>query len=796
MACHACRLQYLLPVAAVLLFAIATPPAAAATRPDVFGVGNANGGWTLLDPPGYDDAMWDTLAHVGATSTRIGASWPQIQPTSAPVYQWDELDAEVAHCLAHGITPYCLIVNTPAWASPTGEETSAYPPENQYAPQFQAFCTALAARYAGLINYWEFWNEENGYGWHDFNQADEYVPWLRRAYQALKAGNPDCLVALGGMDDPDIAIGDPTGYRGAYYLGLVYYYRDRWYPGETIFDAVADHPYCRQDVFQDLPAKLQAIRDVLGAHGDFAKPVWITEYGWSTDETGWTAARQAQYLHDYLTVLTDPAYDSVNQHVTAAQYLAITDFGTGREGFGLCDQNLRPKLAFYTFQGFPRGDAPQISRVTWKPAGHGAVQVSWTTHIAATSQVEYGPTAAYGDQTIADPTLVSLHSVLVEGLDPGAEYHFRVISTAPGVPESTSPDYTFRCADGTVPNAGFESGFGPGLGNWWTSWGRPACTDGVVFDPPRVHSGSHSQVCVIIGHWGTDYYDFGIESAVAAAPGRAYTFSAWTKLETGTAGDDKIERRVGTDPTGGTDPTAATVVWSAPSTTENTWQQMTVSATAQAPVVTVFIRAEVIQAVSDVYYWMYADDCDLTVEAAAPAGFLQPGWNLIGVPANPLAPDAATVLQDCVAAGNPLDDRLFRYWPGSYQLYPRDFTDLDRGAGYWLYLDHACACSTPARDLMRPEAVALSEGWSMIGSPQSVAVPLAACRVTDGASTLSLNDAVAAGWVNGALYYWEPPLGYRLATPAGYGNDDSLRPWRGYWIRANRPGLSLVVPAE
>lgn len=248
-------------------------------RPHVFGVGTASGGWTLLDPPGYEEAMWDTLSHVGAASTRIGASWPHIQPTSAPNYEWAALDAEVALCLSRGVTPYCLIVNTPAWASPTGEETHAYPPEDQYAPQFEAFCTALASRYAGLINHWEFWNEENGYGWHEFNRADEYVPWLRRAYRSLKAGNPSCLVALGGMDDPDIAVGDPTGWRGAYYLNLVYYYRDRWYPGETIFDAIADHPYCRKDVFQDLPAKLQAIRDVLNAHGDGAKPVWITEYG-------------------------------------------------------------------------------------------------------------------------------------------------------------------------------------------------------------------------------------------------------------------------------------------------------------------------------------------------------------------------------------------------------------------------------------------------------------------------------------------------------------------------------------
>ena len=66
-------------------------------------------------------------------------------------YDWNGLDSDVAMCLARGIVPYCLIVNTPAWASPTGQATHAYAPLSQYNADFQSFCTALAARYAGQI---------------------------------------------------------------------------------------------------------------------------------------------------------------------------------------------------------------------------------------------------------------------------------------------------------------------------------------------------------------------------------------------------------------------------------------------------------------------------------------------------------------------------------------------------------------------------------------------------------------------------------------------------------------------
>ena len=78
------------------------------------------------------------------------ASWANIESVRG-TYDWSDVDFDVAQCLTHGIEPYCLIVNTPAWASPTGQNTHEYAPLPQYEPDFQAFCTALAARYAGQI---------------------------------------------------------------------------------------------------------------------------------------------------------------------------------------------------------------------------------------------------------------------------------------------------------------------------------------------------------------------------------------------------------------------------------------------------------------------------------------------------------------------------------------------------------------------------------------------------------------------------------------------------------------------
>jgi hypothetical protein len=584
------------------------PQAMGVDRPHLFGVGTANGGWTLLEPDGYTDAMYDTMARVGTTSTRIGASWANIE-TSPGVYDFSALDGDVAQCLLHGIEPYCLIVNTPAWASPTGEATHEYPPLPEFEDEFQTFCTVLASRYAGQVRYWEFWNEQNGYGWHTdggFNRVDEYVPFLRLAYQGLKAGDPDCMVAIGGLDDPDIDGSDGFGWRGAGYMWLFYdELNRRGWGDEEIFDAVADHPYHSREEITDLRLKLRALHDVLDAHGDGNKPIWITEYGWTTKSDDVSQQDQAQLFTQYLSILCEPEFS----YVTMASCLAISDMEVGYEGWGVTDQNLRPKPAFYAFQSFPRGDAPQISHVAWDPVDAGTVQITWQTHIPASSQMEYGPTSAYGSTTTIDPAPVTQHAVALTNLTPGGVYHFRVLS---GSPEGTSAsaDYILRCPDGTVPNPGFEGGIGPGIGQWWRAAGRSFCTDGVRLDADKVHDGSHSQAVITVGGWGDRYMDDAIYTHVAATVGVDCTFTAWTRLETDAGIPHTLARRVGIDPTGGVDPAGPSVAWSSWDTQEYGWTPMHASATAQAPIITVFVYAKS-QIDGPYWYSLFVDDASL-----------------------------------------------------------------------------------------------------------------------------------------------------------------------------------------
>jgi phosphodiesterase/alkaline phosphatase D-like protein len=93
--------------------------------------------------------------------------------------------------------------------------------------------------------------------------------------------------------------------------------------------------------------------------------------------------------------------------------------------------------------------APVISQVSATNITTTGATITWTTGEAATSQVEYGPTASYGSATTIDTNLVTGHSVSLTGLTAGTTYHYRVKSTDASSNEAISADFTFTTA--TVP---------------------------------------------------------------------------------------------------------------------------------------------------------------------------------------------------------------------------------------------------------------------------------------------------------------------------------------------------------
>jgi hypothetical protein len=102
---------------------------------------------------------------------------------------------------------------------------------------------------------------------------------------------------------------------------------------------------------------------------------------------------------------------------------------------------------------------PVLSAVTVSQVTSGGASLSWTTSEPSSSQVEYGPTTAYGSVTSLDPALVLAHAQAAGGLAAGTLYHVRARSRDAAGNLAVSGDFTFTTAAST------GQGSGP-VGHW------------------------------------------------------------------------------------------------------------------------------------------------------------------------------------------------------------------------------------------------------------------------------------------------------------------------------------------
>src|SRR5574341_1445892 len=97
--------------------------------------------------------------------------------------------------------------------------------------------------------------------------------------------------------------------------------------------------------------------------------------------------------------------------------------------------------------------APTISAVAAGSVTSSGATITWTTNEGSTTQVQYGPTSAYGATTSLNSTLVTAHSQGLTGLT-ATHYHYRVLSRDAAGNLAMSADLTFTtlaAADTTAP---------------------------------------------------------------------------------------------------------------------------------------------------------------------------------------------------------------------------------------------------------------------------------------------------------------------------------------------------------
>jgi hypothetical protein len=306
-------------------------------------------------------------ARLGADWVRLWARWSELEPAPG-AYDASVLGALRAHASAleaRGIKVLVVVTGSPSWAS--GGRGAIAPPADPAA--FGRFMAGLAAR-VGDVDAWELWNEPDGSEfWLDGPQPARYAALLRAAYPAIKAAQPHDVVVAGGMVGNDMDFLEQLYQHG----------------GQGNFDAVGVHTdtACLTNgpsvYYRDERGRLgrysftgyREVHAVMSAHGDGAKPIWMTELGWNTQSTrprscnvgawagmkriGVSERRQARFLRAaYGCLATDP-------FVAVALWFGLQDIpgSAHARGYGLYRASGRAKPAARAFRRLRRGIRPR-----------------------------------------------------------------------------------------------------------------------------------------------------------------------------------------------------------------------------------------------------------------------------------------------------------------------------------------------------------------------------------------------------------------------------------------------------
>jgi len=311
---------------------------------------------------------------VGASVVRIDIHWAWIEPFGPGSANWNQsqvqrLESFLAAASALNLKVVALVTETPCWAStdPSRDCNPAairydwqYPPAS---PQdFAAFTSELVRRYGNVIKYWEIWGEPNGpFAWWDVPDPARYVALLRAVYPAIKAVDPNATVIGGDLAPWD---GSPV------YPVSTSQYLDAMYGAgaKAYFDILSLHPYTDGNeptwynpVFpmHSFVHSVPALRQIMLAHGD-AKPIWLTEIGWTTVPTChpmycWTETLPTTEVEQaaYLTESVDTAKSW--EYVDAYFWYELIDRGPSaseqvEDHFGLFLKDLTAKPSADAFR--------------------------------------------------------------------------------------------------------------------------------------------------------------------------------------------------------------------------------------------------------------------------------------------------------------------------------------------------------------------------------------------------------------------------------------------------------------
>ena len=307
-----------------------------------------------------------TAAGLGAGWVRIWATWESAEPGPGA---WDAnvlaaMNAAVNDAKARGVKVLMVVHRSPAWAS--GGRGGNSPPTDPRT--FGAAMGGFAQKVPG-VDAWELWNEEDDSTfWASGANPGKYAAMVKAAYPAIKAVQPNDVVVTGGT------VGNDFDFIEALYAHGI----------KGSFDAVGVHTDTAclvngpDEHYRDEQGRIgrytftgyREVHRVMAAHGDGAKPIWMTELGWNTQSTApgscstgmWAGQKPLGVSEERQAALLTEAYRclAADPVIGVALWFGLQDIpdSTFAGGYGLYRLDGSAKPSATAFKALAGGIAP------------------------------------------------------------------------------------------------------------------------------------------------------------------------------------------------------------------------------------------------------------------------------------------------------------------------------------------------------------------------------------------------------------------------------------------------------
>ncbi|HEY1296148.1 MAG TPA: hypothetical protein VGJ60_23965 [Chloroflexota bacterium] len=297
--------------------------------------------------------------------------WRAIEGAGKGQFDWTDADRVVHASNAAGLKIIARLDFEPEWAR--ADHAHNGPPDNYQ--DYSDFVQAFVSRYRtgssiGRVHAIEVWNEPNldrewGNQTIDADSAADYVRLLGGAYRAAHAADPSIVVISAGLSPSGVTDGhsaDDVQYmQWMYAAGLAGKYDVLGVHANT----QAPDPAAALGSLKLFPdgsfyfRRVEQLRQIMVDHGDAARQVWLTEWGWTADTVhpayAWFAVSEdkkasnliAAFLYardhwaDWIGVMSvwtlpDPTWDNTREEYWWA--IANPD-GTPRAAYNLIRTN-------------------------------------------------------------------------------------------------------------------------------------------------------------------------------------------------------------------------------------------------------------------------------------------------------------------------------------------------------------------------------------------------------------------------------------------------------------------------